>query len=119
MKKYRRFTYFFLTSTFSSLLASGFFNFAVDPYGVFKTPKFLGINYYKPEQKSQDRLLKAIEITQLKPQIVILGSSRVQWGINPLYPALNQQKNPYNSALDGVTIYELMRYFNHAIIKQN
>jgi hypothetical protein len=116
-KKYRRFTYFFLGITLSPVLAIGLFNGFVDPYEIFNSPKISGFNQLKPAKFTNDRLFKAIEITHIKPKIILLGSSRTQWGLDPKHPAFDEPS--YNLALQGANMYETMRYFQHAIANQS
>lgn len=117
IKKYRRFTYIFLTAALTPLLAIGFFNGIVDPYGIFNSPKITGFNQLKPAKFTNDRLFKAIEITQIKPKVIFLGSSRTQWGLDPQHPAFDEPT--YNLALQGTNMYETLRYFQHAIANQS
>ena len=118
MKLYRRFTYVFLATTLAPVLGIGLFNFAIDPYGIFNSIELDKINSEKPEKVSQDRLFKALDITRLKPEIVVLGSSRVQWGIDTRHPIFNLDQNPYNLGLNGVSMYEILRYFEHTQVNQ-
>ena len=117
IKKSRRFTYVFLTATLSPLVAIGFFNGIVDPYGIFNSPKISGFNQVKPAKFYNDRLFKAIEITQIQPKVILLGSSRTQWGLDPQHPAFDEPT--YNLALQGANMHETLRYFQHAIANQS
>ncbi|MEB3342004.1 hypothetical protein [Okeania sp.] len=51
----------------------GILNIIVDPYDVFNTPNFLGINHSKPRKDNSDRLYKAIDIIRSKPVTVLMG----------------------------------------------
>ncbi|NEQ39954.1 MAG: hypothetical protein F6K40_28420 [Okeania sp. SIO3I5] len=46
IKKYRRYNWIFLLSVFLPVVTVGAFNIIINPYGVFNTPNFLGINHY-------------------------------------------------------------------------
>ncbi|WP_199306660.1 hypothetical protein [Anabaena sphaerica] len=93
-------------------------NFVIDPYDIYKTPNFLGINHEKPGKQSNDRLFKAIDIIRIKPLTVFLGSSRTKQGLNPDHPGLSNAESIYNLALDGAVSYEILRYLQHTLKNQ-
>ncbi|TAF07089.1 MAG: hypothetical protein EAZ77_10940, partial [Nostocales cyanobacterium] len=109
--------WFLLTITISILMVVSV-NFIIDPYGIYRTPYFLGINHEKPKKQFNDRLYKAIDIIRIKPLTVFLGSSRTKQGLDPNHPALSNAKPAYNLALDGANPYEMMRYLQHTIKNQ-
>ncbi|MBD2294028.1 hypothetical protein H6G06_11125 [Anabaena sphaerica FACHB-251] len=94
------------------------FNALIDPYGIYKSPIFVGINHVKPQKKFNDRLVKAIEIIHTKPFTIFLGSSRTKQGLDPNHLALSNFKPVYNIGLDGSNPYELLRYLQHTIKNQ-
>lgn len=116
--KYNQFNLWFFLSVMTSLGLAGLFNLVIDPYGLYKTPNLWGINQVKPEKNDNDRLVKAIDIIRIKPQIIFLGSSRTKQGLNPNHPALSNAQTSYNLALDGANPYELLRYLEHTIKNQ-
>jgi hypothetical protein len=93
-------------------------NFVIDPYGIYRTPYFLGINHEKPKKQFNDRLYKAIDIIRIKPLTVLLGSSRTKQGLDPNHPALSNAQPAYNLALDGANPYEILRYLQHTLKNQ-
>ncbi|MFM2063621.1 MAG: hypothetical protein RLZZ507_3292 [Cyanobacteriota bacterium] len=93
-------------------------NFVIDPYGIYRSPYFLGINHEKPKKQFNDRLYKAIDIIRIKPLTVFLGSSRTKQGLDPNHPALSNAQPTYNLALDGANPYEMRRYLEHTIKNQ-
>lgn len=118
MKNYRRFNLQLLFATVSSILGIGIINIAVDPYGVINSPKFIGWNSLKPKKFSNVRLFKAVDITRIQPKTILLGSSRVDIGLDPNHPALSQTKTVYNLGLVGPNMYEVKKYFEHALNNQ-
>jgi hypothetical protein len=116
--KFRRYNFLFLKLTSIVLLGVGLFNWAIDPYGVFNSPQFSGLNQAKPEKLNNMRLFKAADVTRIKPVTIFLGSSRTEYGLNPNHPALNNKQPAYNLALGAATPYELLRYLKHAIANQ-
>ncbi|WP_413175095.1 hypothetical protein [Anabaena azotica] len=115
---YHHFNKWFLMSIAISILMVVSINFVVDPYGIYKTPNFLGINHVKPKKQFNDRLYKTIDIQQIKPLVVFLGSSRTKQGLDPNHPALSNDQPVYNLALDGANPYEMLRYLQHTIKNQ-
>lgn len=117
-KKYSRFNLGFIATALMPLFGVGLFNVAINPYGVFDSPTWNGLNQVQPRKDNNDRVFKAIDIVRIKPVTVILGSSRTKRGINPKHPALVNVQPAYNLALNGPNIYEQMRYLEHAISNQ-
>ncbi|MGB3511952.1 MAG: hypothetical protein WBA93_22480 [Microcoleaceae cyanobacterium] len=117
-KKYRRYNWLFLLSAFLPVVAVGVFNIVVDPYDVFNTPNFLGINHSKPRKDNSDRLFKATDIIRIKPVTVLMGSSRTKQGLDPNHPAFKNEQPAYNLSLNGINTYELRRYLEHALANQ-
>ncbi|MCT7993934.1 hypothetical protein [Laspinema olomoucense] len=91
------------------------FNVGVDPYGIFNSPTWLGLNQVKPEKDKQVRMFKAIEVIRIQPNMVFIGSSRTEFGLDTAHPAVSGVQPGYNLGITGANIYEARRYFEHAI----
>lgn len=117
VKAYREFAFIYLLFTLVPVLSIGAFNVLVNPYGLFNVVNITGINSVKPEKFNNDMLIKAVEVSRKQPNIIFLGTSRVQWGLNSNYSGLKTQET-YNLALQGANMYELRCYFEHALINQ-
>lgn len=115
---YSNFNKWFLLTLITFMLLVVIFNITVDPYGIYKTPNFLGINHVKTQKNSNDRLYKAIDIIRTQPLTIFLGSSRTKQGLDPTHPALANTQPAYNLAIDSANIYEVMRYLQHTIKNQ-
>lgn len=89
------------------------FNLIIDPFGVYQIIEINGINNLKTGQGPQARMAKAHAVRLFKPQAVILGNSRAEYGINPAHPAW-KYRPVYNLGISGANIYEILRYFQHA-----
>ena len=79
----------------------GVFNYAIDPYGIYKT------NYFKFEKiKRPDkiRLVKVIDIRKIKPKSIVLGTSRAEYGYDPVHSYFI--KPSYNLANSSSSMYE-------------
>ncbi|MGA9379502.1 MAG: hypothetical protein WBV73_12105 [Phormidium sp.] len=115
---YSRFYAVLITVILLILASISLFNILVDPYGVFNSPLIQGFNQSKPWKVVQVRLFKAVDLTRIKPQTVLLGASRTYVGLNPKHPALNRYQPSYNLGLNSANMYEMKRYFQHALFNQ-
>jgi hypothetical protein len=118
MKRYSRYLGWLLTFFLCQIMGVVLFNLAIDPYGAIATPKIAGFNQSKPEQRNHVRLFKAIAITRQKPTIILLGSSRTEVGLNPNHVAIPTPSSTYNLGISGANMYEVLRYFQHALKNQ-
>ncbi len=90
-------------------------NALVDPFGIYRWVEIPGFNAAKPAIYHRVRLLKAYEVRRLRPDAVVLGSSRVHLGIRPSHPGWSQRfRRPYNLGFDGATTKEMYHYLVHA-----
>ncbi|MBO3457616.1 hypothetical protein G7B40_008985 [Aetokthonos hydrillicola Thurmond2011] len=99
-------------------LSISLLNFMTDPYGIMGNPVIPGFNKFKPEKADTYRLFKAVDIIRLKPRTVFLGTSTMDFGLDPNHPALAAYGPVYNLGMPGTNIYEIMRYFEHALYNQ-
>lgn len=88
-------------------------NRIVDPYGLWAAPVLPGINDQKVVQATQARLFKAATIMRLKPEVIFLGTSRTEFGMDPSYLALPGPA--YNLGINGANLDEIRAYLAHAI----
>ncbi len=93
------------------VMAVAVINRAVNPYGLFAKDLMPGAD--RPETFTHLRLVKAAQVRHLRPQSLILGSSRAETGLDPAHPAW-QAKPVYNLGLSNASLYEIKRYFQHA-----
>lgn len=98
-------------------LAVTAFNLVIDPYGVWRLVDIPGINTAKSERREQNYLFKAADLMRERPQVLLMGSSRVAFGLDPDHPAFAQNgwTRVYNGALTGGHMYAMRRYIEHAI----
>ncbi|WP_069472139.1 hypothetical protein [Candidatus Marithrix sp. Canyon 246] len=95
------------------VISSASFNWIMNPYGIFNSPEIEKINQLKPEFFTHLRLAKAWAVYKHKPDGIILGSSRSEFGLDPNHSEWNTQ-SVYNLGLSGANMYEVLRYFQHA-----
>jgi len=90
-------------------------NFVVDPFGMYRLVDLAGFNAYKPAVDHRVRLVKAYDVRRLRPQGIILGTSRSHLGLRPSHDGWDPAARPvYNLAFDGATTKEMYRYLLHA-----
>jgi hypothetical protein len=90
-------------------------NFVVDPFGMYRLVDLDGFNAYKPAADHRVRLVKAYDVRRLRPQGIILGTSRSHLGLRPSHDGWDPAAKPvYNLAFDGATTKEMYQYLLHA-----
>lgn len=90
-------------------------NALVDPFGMYRSFEVEGLNAYKPTVFNRVRLYKAFELRRIRPQAIILGTSRSHLGIRCSHEAWGRLDGPcYNLAFDGATTREMYQYLRHA-----
>jgi len=92
-------------------------NALVNPFNLYDGLRIRGINDYKYRLVRHQRLSKPAEIHRLQPDCLILGTSRVQIALDPAHPGWGKC-SVYNLALNRASIYESMRYYQHAAALQ-
>lgn len=107
-------------ATMSTLFAIGLlaivavFNAVVDPFGMNQSLQSSGFNTYKPSIYTRVRLFKAYEVKRVRPQTLILGTSRSHIGFSCSHEVWAQMEGPcYNMAFDGATSREMYMYLRH------
>ena len=90
-------------------------NALLDPFGMHRWLERDGLNAYKPAIHTRVRLFKAYEVERVRPQTIVLGSSRSHVGFSCRHPAFERLPGPcYNLAFDGATTREMFAYLVHA-----
>ena len=93
-----------------SIVLAVVFNWVIDPFQVFGNDDWVGVNHVKSDKNK--RFSKAYILGRGQFDTVLLGTSR-GLRFNPEHPAFEGYR-PYNASLDGGTIYESLRYLQHA-----
>ena len=105
-------TYF--TSFAIVLFSIATFNWFIDPFAMFWSPKIDRINQIKPEAGKRSRITKAYQVHKVKPQILIIGNSRVDMGLNPQSNHF-AGKIVYNQGMPGAGVAMQVDYAIDAI----
>lgn len=91
------------------------FNAFIDPFELFNSPLIEHINQQKPQYYSHDRMIKASRVRSWKPDVLVMGSSRAEFGLNPDNPDLLKTATPaFNLGISSANIYEILCYLKHA-----
>ncbi len=89
----------------------GGINLLIDPFDVWQSPRIAGISTSK--SLGNIRYVKPLQVEVRHPRTVILGSSRVQYGIDPRdFP---DGKRIYNFGIPAVTAAEMKGYAAHIL----
>ena len=100
---------------FVCLLGAGF-NYLVDPYALFGTPRIAGFNELKPAASERVRVIKPYMASRIKPKVVIGGNSRPEIGLNPQSTCWETADQPvFNAAIPGAHVFMQVRYVEHAV----
>ncbi|MEM6838126.1 MAG: hypothetical protein AAF609_14875 [Cyanobacteria bacterium P01_C01_bin.120] len=118
MKAYSRYNLIIICAALLGVLSIGLFNLLIDPFGILGSPAIAGLNQEKPKEASHVRLFKAVDVVRIKPRAVFIGTSGVEYGLNPNHPSLANYQPVYNLGLPDSNAYEQLRYLEHAIANQ-
>lgn len=118
VQKAASFNYLFFGTILLGIGCISFGNFVIDPYDIFRHNNLFELQLRKPEKIEQDRLYKTIDVINIKPEILLIGSSRVKQGLRPNHPAFPKDMTTYNLGIDGSNTYEILQYLKHTYANQ-
>ncbi len=98
------------------MLLVGGTNFVVDPFGRFRTIDVEGFNRVKVGVKRDTRKGKTATLWECRFDTILLGSSRIEFGLNPKNPAFPERT--YNAGLKSTSIYEMQRLARYMLEHQ-
>lgn len=110
---YRRFAFAVLAFLLVPPAAFAGFIIAIDPYFVWGSPSWPGINVVRPAYEPEVVIAKPYQVARLRPSAVSLGSSRVEVGIDPRHKGW-MPGTVFNFALPSSNSYAVMLAFLHA-----
>ncbi len=91
------------------------FNITIDPYGMYRLIEVKGFNLHKPAIYNRIRLFKAYDIRRIKPDSIVLGTSRSHVAMRMFHEGWDPTaKIRYNLAFDGATTKEMYFYLRYA-----
>lgn len=65
------------------IVALAGFNWLMDPYKIWNAPQIKGVNAVKPRIATNERIFKIVGLAKHPAEVVILGTSRSDIGLNP------------------------------------
>lgn len=110
---YRRFALAVLAFLLIPPAAFASFTIAIDPYFVWGSPSWPGINVVRPAYEAKVVIAKPYQVARLRPNAVSLGSSLVEVGIDPGHKGW-AAGSVFNFALPSSNSYAVMLAFLHA-----
>lgn len=91
-------------------------NVAVDPYGLFGTPRVDGLTAVKPAAAGQARVAKAYQVAAAQPATLIVGNSRPEMGLDPASACWSAEQRPvYNLGLPGASFAMQLAYLRYGM----
>lgn len=104
----RRYLAIFLTSAAGFAVLLVLFNVLIDPFGLFRIVTVPGLNNdRRPALESWHRHTREIEILRRRPDVLVLGTSRELYGIEPQRLVGSFGQRPHNAAIAAASIPEL------------
>ncbi len=95
-------------------------NYLVDPYRIFYSEENGGLGGKKPKAQSQIYFNKAVGVDKNKPKTLLLGNSRVQWGLHAGSLVWPEELRPiYNAAIPASSMPTSLAYLEYALTKNN
>ncbi len=112
---YWRYLRWMLVATVLWLAAAAVVNLAIDPYGLFGSPRLAGVNAVKPAAPNRIRYAKPYYADRVMARTIIAGNSRPEAGIDPLSRCWPKSWTPvFNAGVPGVGLAGQIRYAEHA-----
>ncbi|WP_163836283.1 hypothetical protein [Spartinivicinus ruber] len=99
-------------------LVIAMFNWFIDPYLMFSSPRISGFNYYKADINNYVRITKAYQPVRMSMDTLIVGNSRVEMGFDPNHQCFNKH-SVYNLAIPGAGIKMQLHYALNQIYQKN
>jgi len=98
------------------LIAVVILNAVVDPLAIFRVVSVDGFNQVKPKLQRFSKIAKPITIETYRPEVVVFGSSRTEFGINPRDSVWNSPtSNVYNAGQSASTVEDVLRLVSHTL----
>lgn len=115
LSRHRFFVVCFVAITLTVSGSALLFALAVNPFG-FVEDRLGSLASRKPDYDRNTRLSKIFSTARIRPDLVVLGSSRSDHGVDVRNPVVaTRAVQPYNLSLDGTRIGEMEAYFDHAL----
>lgn len=90
-------------------------NGLVDPYGLVEWVRIEGFNDNKPAVANRSSLAKPYQVIRRRPDVLIVGNSRPEMGLNPRHRCFRPWGRAYSLTFPGASFYLQARYLQHAM----
>lgn len=107
----KKYVIMFLLLVVSCLLGVTAFTVYADPYWLWRESP-MWVNGQNPVLSQKMRFAKGLQVVRRQPEVVFVGSSRVQVGINP---ADLVGVDAYNLGIESLRAYEMRAYVEHLL----
>lgn len=115
---FRRFLYWFAISVLAGIVLTVTFVLMVDPYDQYRLIARPGFNLVKPGLARYQNELKLAKAVRMNPDVLILGHSRAEVGLDPEAAALVRRGlSAYNLAIPGSGIANARKQMEY--LRQN
>lgn len=111
----RRFLMRWLITVLLLLAAVVSFNGLLDPYGLIGAPRWTSLNAVKPAAGNRSRVVKPYQVSRADADVLILGNSRPEMGLDPRHACIAAIGPGYSLTLPGAGMYQVVRYAQHAM----
>jgi hypothetical protein len=102
---YKRFTAWCAAVVGGGVLLVVAFVAVIDPYHLYRLVDSTRLNHVKPQPEQYREQIKVAQATALRPDLILLGNSRVEVGLDPDSPQLSGHgRTAYNMALAGTSL---------------
>lgn len=102
---YRRFTAWCATVVGGGVLLLTAFVAVIDPYHLYGLVDSAGLNHVKPLPEQYREQIKLAQAEAVRPDLILLGNSRVEVGFDPDSPQLSAHgRTAYNLGLSGTSL---------------
>ncbi|MFQ3248881.1 MAG: hypothetical protein ACI9O6_000685 [Glaciecola sp.] len=118
MQTPKRFIFFFGLCSVLFILFVGMINYLVNPFLMFQQSAANDIFTYKPEAATRVRTFKKYQADSQDYDVLIVGNSRVEMGLDPESPYFENQ-NVYNVGVPGLSVPAQIAYANNVIESNN
>ena len=112
MYELKKYSIYLLSCILLILLSIAGFNWFINPYEIYESPVIEGVNKYKSEVERHTRLSKVYQLEKIKPDTVLLASSRGLVVPEEMFTA--EGMTGFNLSLTSGSTYELYRMLQHA-----
>ena len=94
------------------------FDIAMDPFLVFGSPRIAGVNDVKPTTLERAELVKHHLLQRVRPDTLMLGTSKVQLGMDPRSPLWPQDSGVvFNGGVPGQPLVQTVDEFNDVVAR--